>query len=193
MNYLAHIHIAHNTQTSMVGNFIGDFVKGAALETLADDLRLGVVLHRKIDVFTDSHSLIIDLKRQFPASLRRMSGVVLDVYFDFLLCRHWSQFSEMAQSEVLDRFYQELAASDLLLTDRFEQVKASLIQHRWLENYQHRESFVATCKQIEKRLSNRVIFAQEADAFLKLYDQSIEEQFLAFYPELIEHAHQYKP
>ncbi len=168
---------------------MGDFVKGAALESLSEDLRLGVVLHRKIDMFTDTHPLILDLKKQFPSTLRRMSGVILDVYFDYLLCHHWSRFCAEPLFAVLSQFYTELETCEVDLNDRFKGVKASLVEHRWLQNYQNRESFTATCKQIEKRLSKRIIFAEQADAYLKLSHHDIEEQFLAFYPQLMKHAH----
>lgn len=85
MNYLAHIHIANHTQTSLLGNFLGDFVKGQAFNDLPRELATGVRLHRKIDQFTDSHELVKGLRRSFPRDLRRVAGIVIDITFDYFL------------------------------------------------------------------------------------------------------------
>lgn len=93
MNYIAHLHLAQHTKTSLVGNFLGDFIKGSALDDLPLDLQHGVRLHRQIDTYTDTHPVVLALKQQFPKSIRRYSGIVLDIYFDHLLMQHWQQFS----------------------------------------------------------------------------------------------------
>ena len=80
MNYIAHIHIAEHTDTSMVGNFLGDFVKGSELQYLPAELETGIRLHRSVDVFTDQHPAIIKLKSAFPPSIRRMAGITIDIY-----------------------------------------------------------------------------------------------------------------
>ena len=82
MNYLAHIHLGYLSQTSLVGNFLGDFVKGSDLSHLNTALRQGVWLHRRIDTYTDQHTAIVELRNLFPKKLRRFSGIALDVYFD---------------------------------------------------------------------------------------------------------------
>ena len=55
MNYLAHLHLAAHTHSSLTGNLLGDFVKGALPSALGTELDEGIWLHRKVDAFTDSH------------------------------------------------------------------------------------------------------------------------------------------
>ena len=103
MNYIAHINLAEHTETSALGNFLGDFVKGDLYswtrdghnETLPDVLLKGIRLHRSVDNYTDSHNTNQYLRALFPKPLRRMSGIILDVYFDHLLCQHWSRFNNI--------------------------------------------------------------------------------------------------
>jgi len=128
MNYIAHIHLANVSNTCVVGNFLGDFVKGNDLQALRLSIQHGVRLHRKIDSFTDSHVLIADLRRQFPRQLRRMSGIVLDIYFDHLLCLHWSKFNHENLQTTLDDFYARLAKVEVPLITRFPMVKARLLE-----------------------------------------------------------------
>ncbi|TRY33228.1 DUF479 domain-containing protein [Aliiglaciecola sp. M165] len=189
MNYVAHIHLAHVSKTSLLGNFMGDFVKGQAYRSLPDELSRGVQLHRKIDTFTDQHSSVLRLKRNFPDNIRRMSGVVLDIYFDHLLCRYWEKYSENSLEQVLDRFYQELEHSTTQLSGRYSQVKQGLLEHRWLVTYQNLENCLEIFFNIEKRLSRQVSFAEQSYQYLLANQADIEEHFLSFYPELVGYTH----
>jgi acyl carrier protein phosphodiesterase len=186
MNYLAHIHLAHVTNTSMLGNFFGDFVKGSDLSHLNEEHQLGVRLHRKIDTYTDSHDDVKALREMFPKSVRRMSGIVIDIYFDHLLCAHWSQFTDPNLDKILDRFYTEVQQHPDAISERFQQVRQGLLNHRWLSDYQEARNCKRSFEQIERRLNKRILFADEAAEFIALHDVELRERFLNFYPELIE-------
>ncbi len=186
MNYLAHIHLAHLTNTSMLGNFLGDFVKGSDLSHLAVEHQQGVRLHRKIDSYTDRHAEVKALREIFPKSIRRMSGVVIDVYFDHLLCQHWSAFSDHNLDNLLDGFYLEIERHSNLIGGRFPHVRAGLIEYRWLSDYQELASCERALYQIEKRLNGRVVFAKEAMQFVAQNAAEFNQGFLRFYPDLIE-------
>jgi acyl carrier protein phosphodiesterase len=189
MNYLAHIHLAQLTVTSKLGNFLGDFAKGSRLDYLPEDIQQGIKLHRSIDSFTDHHNSIVSLREIFPSALRRMSGIVIDIYFDHLLCTHWSKFDDTSLSDTLADFYHELKTRPIQVRGRFDDVKSALLEHQWLENYTHRESCIRAFYQIERRLQGKISFAQAADSFLLEQHSEFERTFLLFYPKLIEHAH----
>ena len=89
MNYLAHFHLAHETQTSFVGAMLGDFIKGRRHLDLENDLRIGVILHRKVDAFTEDDALIKKGKSFFEHSQRRFAGIALDVFWDHCLAKNF--------------------------------------------------------------------------------------------------------
>lgn len=188
MNYIAHLHTAEHTQTSLLGSFLGDFVKGSQLGHLPKLLQIGVTLHRKVDVYTDAHLEILALKSNFPGSIRKMSGVVLDIYFDHLLMTHWHHFSTNQVSKVLARFYQELSLQDLTLSARFEMVKKSLLSHQWLEHYSHAKQCHAAFLSIEKRLGGKIQFADASMRYVAQNHTDIEQAFLRFYPQLLDYS-----
>jgi acyl carrier protein phosphodiesterase len=169
----------------MLGNFLGDFVKGADLTHLPQDIQSGIKLHRSIDSFTDHHPDIVALRQCFPASLRRMSGVVIDVYFDHLLCSHWQRFTQNSLNDVVLAFYREIQHRELAIGGRFLSVREGLLQHQWLSDYKHRQSCIRAFYQIEKRLNNRISFAKLADKFLLDMHDEFDATFTSFYPELI--------
>ncbi|MCV2886282.1 ACP phosphodiesterase [Aestuariibacter sp. AA17] len=189
MNYLAHIHLARETRTSLLGNFLGDFVKGDAYLSLPAELQHGIWLHRKIDIFTDRHPSIKVLNKAYPTHLRRMAGVITDIYFDYLLCQNWDVYCAISLSEVCDSFYQELEHSALFISPRFHHIKTSLLTDKWLDNYQYIHTCLAAFKHIENRLKNRVIFADSAYTYINQHHEFFYQTFVEFYPQLIEYSH----
>lgn len=185
MNYIAHIHLAAFTNTSLVGNFIGDFVRGSQLDYLTKPLRDGVRLHRKIDSFTDSHPQILALKGLFPRALRRTSGICLDIWFDHLLLTHNPQYPPDLLPHVFDQFYNELRSVDMP-DERFRRVKSSLLETRWLQHYQQAETCLRAMLTVQKRLRDRLIFAQQSYHFLRQNQAELEQGFHQFYPDLMQ-------
>ncbi len=196
MNYIAHINLANCGDSHLLGNFLGDFVKGDVKtwtksghnETLSSAILSGIKLHRKIDSYTDSHNINVELRKVFPRSIRRMSGVVIDIYFDHLLCVNWDCFNEQSLPNLLDDFYQELASNNIYISERYQQVKNSLIKHQWLINYQTNTSCLNAYKQIEHRLGKRIEFADIAFHFVSKNHELLNDQFQSFYPDLIDFA-----
>jgi acyl carrier protein phosphodiesterase len=172
----------------MLGNFLGDFVKGSSFEHLPDHIQSGVRLHRAVDSFTDAHPIIQNLRTAFPTDLRRMSGVIIDIYFDHLLCTHWQRFNSQALEVVLNAFYNEVADTNVPVEGRFVAVKQGLLNYRWLADYQHRDGCIRAYFQIEKRLNHKITFAEKANRFLLSHHDVFETAFLEFYPHVIEHS-----
>lgn len=184
MNYIAHIHLAYVTNTSLVGNFLGDFVKGKQYQQLSPDIAEGVLLHRRIDQFTDSHPAVINLKNRFPTHIRRMAGVAIDVYFDHLLLSRWCDYCDIDVDSLLQRFYLELDNVYLLNNQRFQAVKKSLLEHRWLIEYQDENTCLKAFYSIERRLKNRIIFAEDAWRHISATKDVHIGAFGNFYEEL---------
>ena len=163
-------------------------MKGSQLEHLPRDIQHGIRLHRKIDKFTDNHIAVAEFRKAFPSNLRRMSGIVMDVYFDHLLCAHWRSFTPNASESlhgVLDAFYSEMDSVKLNVNTRFSQVRQRMLQHRWLADYQQHHAVIQTYTHIENRLNNRLSFADSADAFIAREKEQFEQVFLQLYPDLI--------
>ena len=63
MNYLAHFHLSNNDKNLIIGNYIADDVKGKAYLNYPTEIQHGIILHRKIDAFTDTHQIVINSKK----------------------------------------------------------------------------------------------------------------------------------
>jgi acyl carrier protein phosphodiesterase len=188
LNYIAHIHIGTHTQTNLLGNFLGDFVKGSQLQHLPFEIEQGIRLHRSIDVFTDSHPLIIELRRCFPIDLRRMAGVIIDIYFDYLLMQTWKRYSNTHFNIVFANFYQQLEQFSLPDNPHFSKLAENLINHQWLNEYINIETCFRAFVSIENRLKNKVMFAKKAQFFILQHGDQLESSFQQFYPECLDHG-----
>jgi acyl carrier protein phosphodiesterase len=99
VNYLAHLYLAGDEPDDLIGNLMGDFVRGPVESDSVDRVNAGILLHRRIDTYTDSHCLVLQSKRRIRHVLRRFSGILVDVYFDHFLARNWSRYSSVSLRE----------------------------------------------------------------------------------------------
>lgn len=188
MNYIAHIHLAASTNTSLIGNFLGDFVKGNEPSQLSEDVQQGIALHRKIDSFTDSHCDVKALKKIFPKDLRRVSGICIDIWFDYLLLKFNQEFPPQLEETLFEVFYQELKDFEMESMP-YKKVRSSLLNGRWLQHYKLQQTCLNAFKSVEVRLNNKIIFAESAYQFMADNQLEIENRFQAFYPQLIDYCH----
>ena len=93
LNYLAHIFLSGNDHQLQIGNFIGDFVKGSKYTTYPDRIQKGIILHRKIDSFTDSHVIVKETILLLRPTFGRYSGIITDMYFDYFLAVNFQTYS----------------------------------------------------------------------------------------------------
>ena len=56
MNYLAHATLSFANDSILVGNMISDFIKGKKKFDFPADIQKGIMLHRMIDTYTDTHA-----------------------------------------------------------------------------------------------------------------------------------------
>src|SRR5438445_1781400 len=100
MNHLAHVLLSGTNPNARLGAMLGDFWHGAPDPAWPPLVRAGVLLHRKIDVYTDSHLVVMEAKRLFEPPWRRFAGILTDVYFDHALARFWSQYADESLAEL---------------------------------------------------------------------------------------------
>lgn len=120
MNYLAHALLAGDDDGLRLGGMLGDFVRGPT-ESLPfpASVRLGIRLHRAIDVHTDAHPDVLAAKALLPPPYRRYAGILLDMWFDHCLARDFSRWSQ----QPLGEFSHQLRA---LLHEHHDELPSSL-------------------------------------------------------------------
>lgn len=104
MNFLAHAYLAADDPALVVGGVIGDWIKGPLPGPLPADLARGVALHRAIDSHAETQAAFRASRARISPTRRRYGGVVVDIVYDHLLARRWSEF----HPQPLDAFCAEV-------------------------------------------------------------------------------------
>jgi acyl carrier protein phosphodiesterase len=108
LNYLAHLFLADDDPYSRIGSLMGDFAKGSIDAALAPAIRRGIVMHRRIDSFTDAHAIVARSKRRIRPEFRRYAGILVDLYYDHFLALEWSQYSAVPLEDFVQEVYRIL-------------------------------------------------------------------------------------
>ena len=89
MNYLAHAVIGGGASRPdvLVGNFIGDAVKGSAWRAYLAGVQEGILLHRAIDAEADAHPAAVESRALLRPRFGKMAGVALDLLHDHFLAQ----------------------------------------------------------------------------------------------------------
>ncbi|MFM4963895.1 ACP phosphodiesterase [Aeromonas bivalvium] len=190
MNFLAHLHLAAHTQSSLTGNLLGDFIKGPLPTGLAAHFDEGVWLHRKIDAFTDAHPEHRAAVACFEAPWRRFGGILVDMLYDHWLSRHWQQFCPDPLPRFLQQSYGQLLADHARLPDGLPMPLRRMAEQDWIASYRHREGLGQALNGIGRRLRRPLPLGQALAALDEGAWHACEQGFVRFYPQLMEHSAQ---
>jgi acyl carrier protein phosphodiesterase len=111
MNFLAHLYLTSGQPEQVtVGNFLADAVKGKkALENYEPAIQKGIRIHRAIDDFTDKHPLFKRGTRRLHGNFGKFSPIILDIFYDHILARHWGRYSDLDLQHFADQQYALIA------------------------------------------------------------------------------------
>jgi acyl carrier protein phosphodiesterase len=190
MNYLAHAFLADISEEFLIGSLIGDFVKGAVRKRYSNEVTEGIIFHRKVDVFTDTHQMTIESRHLISGKQRRYAGIVLDICGDHFLSRHWSTYSDTELADFISRVYDVLQKHASILPKRFQAVLPRMLQQNWLACYRSLRGVEMTLERISRRIV-RNIHLNEAMQDIQNNYKNLERNFLVFFPDLMHFAKAY--
>lgn len=135
MNYLAHIYLSGEDEKVVVGNFIGDYIKGKKYNKFPEEIAKGILLHRQIDSFTDKHKKVSEAKELFRDDYGLYAGIVIDFFYDHFLAKNWNQYSELTLRSFAKKTHAVLLSNFKYLPIRVKGFLPFLIQNKRLESY----------------------------------------------------------
>ncbi|KIV65899.1 MULTISPECIES: acyl carrier protein phosphodiesterase [Pseudomonadaceae] len=182
MNYLAHLHLGGPAPHQLLGSLYGDFVKGPLDGRWPQGIEAGIRLHRRIDLFTDTHPLVRDARALFPAARRRVSGILLDLFFDHCLARDWADYAEVPLPAFTGQVYRVLA-DQAALPGALARIAPRMAEQDWLGSYREFDTLAAVVGGMSRRLSRPELLAGGFDELAERY-QPLSDHFRRFYPEL---------
>lgn len=187
MNFLAHAYLSGNSTKLLVGNFIGDFVKGKQYRNLEEEVAQGVLLHRAIDDFTDQHPVVGQSKAKLREKYRHYAGVIVDMAYDHFLASNWSRYHSQGLLEYTKKVYAIIEDHNPILPGRMETMLHYMKHDNWLYQY-------ATLEGIDKALtgmSRRTKFDSKMDEAvidIENHYQDLKAEFETFLPDAVKFA-----
>lgn len=183
MNFLSHLYLAGNSEGLIIGNFIADAVKGSDYKKYSDQIQKGILLHRQIDTYTDSHEIVEQSKQRLRKDYKKYSGVIVDIYYDHFLATNWNDYSGQPLNDFSKNIYQIIKDNHILLPLKSAQFAKYMFHYNVLEAYAKLEGI----DRVLKGMAHRTTFEsnmEKAIHDLKEHFQLFENEFKLFFPQL---------
>lgn len=184
MNYLAHLHIADHCGSDLVGNLLGDFVKGNPDDLFPSEVVKGIKLHRWVDSNTDSHPIVLSLKRFFPENLKRFAPIAFDMFWDHALATRWDEYHHLSLTQFINQSEYECSQCELILPEKYERVTKAMWEGEWLFSYQNFDNIAYALERMSMRRPKLSPLAQCSEIMEQEYD-TFMAAFSQFYPDLL--------
>lgn len=171
----------------MIGNFIGDFVKGRAYEDFEPEIRKGILLHREIDAYTDNHEVVLKSKERLRPKHHHYAPVIVDVFYDHFLSSLWLNYHKVPLKTFTTSFYNLTANYKNIIPEKAISMLEHMEKDDWLFNYQ----YVDGISKALGGMSRRTTFESNMDEATKdLQDNyaAYQQEFITFFPDLEWHV-----
>ena len=183
MNFLAHIYLSGTDKELIIGNFIADSLKGKSYLKYPVGIQRGVVLHRAIDFYTDTHPTVRKSISRLYGTYGHYSGIIVDIIYDHFLASHWEKFSHVALDVFVSGFYELLQSHYPVLPKPVQQFLPYMIKDNWLLSYATLEGIGRILYQMNERTKRRSKM-NFAIVELEEHYEDFETEFLSFFEEL---------
>ena len=188
MNFLAHLFLSGKEEEIIVGNLLEDFIVGRIDHprniNFPERIKIGILLHRQIDSFTDTHTCVSACKSVLYKKYSKYSAVLVDIYFDHFLAKDWKHFTD----EPLEIFTKRMASAFEnnwdILPEKMKPMIESMIKHDWLKNYGEFWAIEKALKNVAKKAK---FDSKMENALGDLHEnyELFQTNFREFFPQMI--------
>lgn len=186
MNFLGHFYLSHHDTDLLIGNFIADFVKGNKYKDYPPRISEGIMMHRYIDQFTDSHELVRQGRQRLFDKYRHYSGVIIDMYYDHFLANLWEDYSEKSLLSFSGQVYKKIESNFQILPVKSQYLFPFMKKRNWLLSYSSTYGIGQALTGMSKRIKHDSKLEESIDELHEYYDL-FKEEFQQFIVEIKSH------
>jgi len=187
MNWLAHLVLSDRSPSFRIGNLLPDLMTRSELDAVPQMFWKGIECHRRIDAFTDKHSVVRRSAQRMPPPHRRFAPILVDIFYDHFLSVKWTEHWPQSLGEFIEEIYSSFEAREAQLPPLTFDVLKRMRAENWLGSYGEIAGVRLTLERVARRFRRPV---QLGDAVVELernYD-ALEADFEEFFPELRAHV-----
>ena len=189
MNFLAHIYLSFDEPEITLGNFFADHIRGNKYKHLPEKVQKGILLHRAIDTYTDSHPVAKMSSKRLHKNYSHYSRVIVDIFYDHFLAKNWDDYSPIPLADFVEKFYDLLEENYEILPMGTKRMLPYMIADNWLLNYANLEGISRVLNGMNRRTNNKSRM-NLAIMDLEEHYSDFEMEFTAFFAELITFSRQ---
>ncbi len=191
MNFLAHCLLAARADDThepylVAGGILGDFWKGTVPISWPLTLQTGVRLHRRIDALSNTHPVVRQSCARFPAELRRLAPILVDIHADLALALHWQHHCADPLEAFAQTCYVSISGLNHAPPDLPEDLSRFIRymrQRDLLCRYGTWEGVELCIEGISRRLG-KTDFTAPALAACQSLSESLTDDFQEYFPDL---------
>ncbi|MGV3459667.1 MAG: ACP phosphodiesterase [Flavobacterium sp.] len=180
MNFLAHIYLSGDDELIKIGNFMGDTIHGHKPDDFPPLIKKGILLHRAIDSYTDSHPVFRQSTKRLHPTYHHYAGVIVDIFYDHFLAKNFAQYHTIPLADFAQDFYGSLHANYDMLTQRTKNLMPYMIEHDWLTSYKTIEGISRILLQMDHRTKNKSGMGHSVNELREFYPE-FEEEFTTYF------------
>ncbi len=167
---------------------MADFVRGNPEGQYSADVVAGIRMHRRVDVLTDTHPLVIQARHLFSDPYRRVAPITLDIIWDHFLSLNWDKlvptyslpaFILHARNQIEPHLYQT--------PEKFQELNEFLWPQNWLIRYADL-AFIADVLKGMARRHPKLSALSGSFQDIEQHYADFEALFWQFYPYMMEKA-----
>ena len=192
MNFLAHAFLAGEATADRAGGLLGDFVKGPLPGGLPPELASGLALHRAIDSFADRHPAFRASRARISAVRRRVGGILVDLFYDHLLARDWSDYAIPPLETFTEEVFLAVAEHAGALPERALDLAGRMQREDWLGSYRNTTAVgQAIDRMALYRLRRTTTLAGGVEEYIA-DREGFEADFRVFLPDALAYAAEWR-
>ncbi len=182
MNILMHLLLSGPDPELLVGNLMGDFVKGRLDERFPPGIRRGLELHRRIDTFAATNPDFRRSRQRLDPSFGHYRGVLVDIFYDHFLAASWDDYADLSLSLFLRRAHATVLAREEHLPPRLRTLLPGMFTDL-LPSYVEPAGIDLALGRMARRLSRPNPLAAGGRELRRHYGE-LREDFRRFYPQI---------
>lgn len=177
MNYLTHLYLSDPHPHCLLGNLMGDFVKGRLDDRYPAEIRKGLCQHRKIDSFAHNHATFRRSKARINPVFGHSRGILVDIFYDHFLASNWSDFASVSLETFAQSVYGLLQENFDLLPPGLQRIAPRMIEHDWLVSYREISVIRRVLERLAQRLSRPVPLEEAMEDLREHYEGLKKDSF----------------
>ena len=161
-------------------------MKGSRYAEYEEGVAKGIVLHREIDRYTDTHPVVSQSKDRLRGKYRHYSGVIIDMFYDHFLAVNFKDYHHLTLEEFAADHYARLEAFLPQMPEKAQHMFPYMMRGNWLVGYGKVEGIHRALTGMSRRTRFDSRMDEAVQELVKYYDD-FENEFKRFFVEMEEH------